>query len=94
MRFATFTAFALAFIPLISAAALSDNVLSLCQAPEVVTEGFIGADKNVKVQTLKCANTLHERETSLEKRQAAPIDVCGAECQCSHIRGPSLSLNS
>lgn len=82
MRFTTFSAFALAFVPLALSAAVSDDVLSLCHSPQVIEEHFIGEDKNVRVQALKCANNLiHEREAGLEKRQSAPINVCGATCQ-------------
>ncbi|TCD66355.1 hypothetical protein EIP91_001460 [Steccherinum ochraceum] len=81
MRFTIIAALSLSFIPLALSAAVSDNVLSLCQSPQVVDERFIGQDKNVRLQALKCANSLiHERETSLEKRQTLPIDVCGNEC--------------
>ena len=80
MRFAaTFTAFALAFVPLALSTAFTDNILSHCESPEVIKESYTGAESNVKVQALKCANKLYERDDSLEKRQSV-IAQCGAQC--------------
>lgn len=64
-------------LPVVLSAAVSQDTLPFCQSPTVVSETFIGQDKNVKVQTLQCANPLASREDKLEKRQT---DVCGAEC--------------
>ncbi|KAH8091372.1 hypothetical protein BXZ70DRAFT_1011185 [Cristinia sonorae] len=85
MRFSTFSAFVLASVPLaLSASVISENALSLCEAPTVVEETFIGENKNVQVQALKCAN-----DVALEKRQGPPPsgNVCGATCNTNCFPG-------
>lgn len=50
----------------------------LCQAPIIVSEEYIGENKDVKVQVIQCANSIAARDTSqFSKRQA---NVCGATC--------------
>ncbi|TCD66359.1 hypothetical protein EIP91_001465 [Steccherinum ochraceum] len=76
-----FTVFlALVALPAVFAVAISDDVLSLCDSPSVVSETFIGAEKNVQVQALKCANDLVPREANIIKKRATPVNVCGATC--------------
>ncbi|KAL4245312.1 hypothetical protein ABKN59_008334 [Abortiporus biennis] len=67
----------------LSLAVAHENALSaFCQSPTVVSETFIGKDKNVKVQSLRCDDIVplqdvSARDGELERRQT---NVCGAPC--------------
>lgn len=73
---------AVAFLPaaVLSSVIAPESISAFCQSPTVVSELFIGEQKNVKVEAISCANEVTD-VVHLEKRQA-PVNVCGAQCRC------------
>ena len=47
----------------------------------VLSESYIGKDKNVKMTSLSCTIKGDSKRDTLVKRQAPPLDVCGANCK-------------
>ncbi|CAL1706429.1 unnamed protein product [Somion occarium] len=74
------TLFLLALFPAaILCAAVDSETLSFCESPTVVSQTYIGKDKNVKIEGIHCANDVSAL-FDLEKRQTPPVNVCGAQC--------------
>lgn len=55
----------------------TDIIAFVCVDKQVLSTTYIGANKEVKAETLSCANSLVSRDT-LVKRQT---DVCGNTCE-------------
>jgi len=61
---------------------LPPGLQSVCSSPKVASETYIGKDKNVKVETIQCAepprvSSRDAGDSLVEKRQT---NVCGATC--------------
>ncbi|KAI0069502.1 hypothetical protein K474DRAFT_1632725 [Panus rudis PR-1116 ss-1] len=65
---------ALSLVPLTAASQLSDVGPPACDSPTVVSERFIGANKDVKVQAIHCEG---DEAVRAAKRQTPPSNVCG-----------------
>ncbi|KAK0443661.1 uncharacterized protein EV420DRAFT_1723707, partial [Desarmillaria tabescens] len=72
--------FSLAFI--LSGFVLISPVLSeeVCPGQVTLSESYIGADKNVKVETVSCPEGTLTRRGDVVPRQAPVTNVCGAQC--------------
>ncbi|PPQ96087.1 hypothetical protein CVT26_004719 [Gymnopilus dilepis] len=70
----------LASVYVVSALPFVDE--SVCPGGEVVvlSESYIGKDKNVKMTSLSCTIKGDSKRDTLVKRQTPPLDVCGANC--------------
>lgn len=55
------------------------TIITVCDGQVTLSEAFIGADKNVRVQYATCPK-YGSQVKALESRQTAPIDVCGNQC--------------
>ncbi|KAJ7171195.1 hypothetical protein C8R46DRAFT_1349270 [Mycena filopes] len=67
---------------LASAALVPRAAGDVCDGQVTLSEAFIGADKNVRVQYATCPK-YGSQVKALETRQTAPIDVCGNQCNTS-----------
>lgn len=74
-----------ALFPSVLAFSAPINIPSdICTSPTVVSENYVGENKDVKLQVVQCANSLETRDsTELLKRQA---NVCGATCNVFRAR--------
>ena len=82
----------LALLPaaVLSAVVAPESVSAFCDSPTVISEVYIGEQKNVKVEAISCANKVTD-VVHLEKRQN-PVNVCGA--QCRPLSSPVTSLSN
>ncbi|KAI0638728.1 hypothetical protein C8Q77DRAFT_1046134 [Trametes polyzona] len=76
----------------VNAAVLGSSTTPTCENEVVVSETFIGEDKNVKVTQSHCDETPFVTAqgtvvSSLTKRQADPTNVCGAQCNTFCFNG-------
>ncbi|KAK7688307.1 hypothetical protein QCA50_008678 [Cerrena zonata] len=78
----------LALLPaaVLSTAIAPESISTFCQSPTVISEVYIGEQKNVKVDAISCANKVTD-VVQIEKRQT-PVNVCGAQCD-THCFPPS-----
>jgi len=78
MRFLS-TITVLSLLPLVLSAAIPEPfTLAHCHSPRVISEVYIGKDKNVKAEYVRCANPYSRELSPLGKRQVP--NVCGAAC--------------
>ena len=81
----------LALLPAaVLSAVVPESVSAFCDSPTVISEVYIGEQKNVKVEAISCANKVTD-VVHLEKRQN-PVNVCGA--QCRPLSSPVTSLSN
>ncbi|KAF8884162.1 hypothetical protein BD779DRAFT_794074 [Infundibulicybe gibba] len=73
---------AVSFCALVSAQTdVAASVAATCKGRVVTSETFIGKDKNVKMETFNCSDTVKRSvDVNLDARQTAPVNVCGANC--------------
>ncbi|CAL1697147.1 unnamed protein product [Somion occarium] len=71
--------FLLALLPAaVLSTAVDSESLSFCESPTVVSQSYIGEDKDVKVENIRCANDLTAR-SDVDKRGGS-VNICGARC--------------
>ncbi|CAL1697152.1 unnamed protein product [Somion occarium] len=71
--------FLLALLPAaVLSTAVNSESPSFCESPTVVSQSYIGEDKDVKVENIRCANDLTAR-SDVDKRGRS-VNVCGTHC--------------
>jgi len=69
---------AVSFCALVGTTHAAPSLDATCKGRVLVSETFIGKDKNVKMETFSCSDT--KRSVNLDARQTNATNVCGANC--------------
>ena len=86
MRFTPFAIFLFGFQALVYATSVFPESVP-CNSPVVVSEAYIGENKDVKVETTICNDPVVSRE--LAKRQSS--NICGATCKSELKYSPLMT---
>jgi hypothetical protein len=65
------------FAPLVQT---NDGIAEVCEEYKIITEWYIGENKDVLVEEIECLSGLAKSD-SLVGRQTGAVNVCGAQCE-------------